>query len=97
MDEHNVSMHVVNVVHLSIARMPLSTLRNIYIEEFVREALEDLEEVIKVGAKWVKDLRLADNQAIMGRSQAIMGRMKHKINQIWKENIYEKDRGIEDI
>src|SRR6218665_2014621 len=50
--------------------MPLSPLLfNIYIEELVREALEDLEEGIKVGGRWIKALRFADDQAMVAKSQ----------------------------
>ena len=45
---------------------PLSpSLFNIYIEEPVREAVEDLEERIMVGGRW----RLADDQAMVAKSQ----------------------------
>ena len=40
---------------------------NIYIEELVREAVEDLEEGIKVGGRWIKALRFADDQAMVYR------------------------------
>jgi len=40
---------------------PLSPLLfNIYIEELVPEAVEDLEEGIKVGGRWIKALKFAD-------------------------------------
>src|SRR6218665_3013274 len=42
---------------------PCTILFNIYIEELVREAVEDLEEGIKVGGRWIKALRFADDQA----------------------------------
>src|SRR6218665_1183429 len=49
---------------------PLSPLLfNIYIEELVREAVEDLEEGIKVGRRWIKALRFADDQAMVAKSQ----------------------------
>jgi len=42
---------------------PLSHLLfNIYIEELIREALENTEEGVKVGGKIVKALRFADDQ-----------------------------------
>src|SRR6218665_3362594 len=45
---------------------PLSPLLfNIYIEELIREALEDIEEGIKVGGKIIKALRFADDQAML--------------------------------
>src|SRR6218665_1601977 len=61
--------------------MPAFTtiLFNIYIEELVREAVEDLEEGIKVGRRWIKALRFADDQAMVPKShkgrQAMMDRL----------------------
>src|SRR6218665_463743 len=48
---------------------PLGLLFNIYIEELVREAVEDLEEGMKVGGRWIKALRFADDQAMVAKSQ----------------------------
>src|SRR6218665_1510786 len=51
---------------------PLSPLLfNIYIEELVREAVEDVEEGIKVGGRWIKALRFAfaNDQAMVAKSQ----------------------------
>src|SRR6218665_984965 len=42
---------------------------NIYIEELVREAVEDLEDGIKVGGRWIKALRFSDDQAMVAKSQ----------------------------
>src|SRR6218665_775786 len=48
---------------------PLSPLLfNIYIEELVREPVEDLEEDIKVGGRWIKALRSADAQVMVAKS-----------------------------
>jgi len=38
---------------------------NMCIEEFVREAAEDLEESIKVGGTWIKALRFAYDQTMI--------------------------------
>ena len=48
-----------------------SHLCNIYIhvEKLVREAIEDLEKGIKVEGRWIKTLRLADDQAMVAKSQ----------------------------
>lgn len=49
---------------------PLSPLLfNIYIEELVREAVENLVAGIKVGERWIKVMRFADDQAMLARSQ----------------------------
>jgi Reverse transcriptase (RNA-dependent DNA polymerase) len=61
---------------------PLSPLLfNIYIEELVREALEDVEEGIKVGGSWIKALRFADDQAMMARSQKGLQDMMNRLNK----------------
>ena len=53
----------------------------IYIEELVREAVDD-KEGVKVGGRWIKALRFADDQVIMARSQrglqTMMNRCKDK-------------------
>jgi len=41
---------------------------NIGIEELVREAAENLEENIKVGGKWIKELRFACDQPMIARN-----------------------------
>ena len=52
---------------------PLSPLLfNIYIEELVREAVDDLEEWIKVGGRSIKALRFSGDQAMMTRSQKVI-------------------------
>jgi len=38
---------------------------NFYIEELIREALQDSEEGVKVGGKSIKALRFADDQAMV--------------------------------
>lgn len=42
---------------------------NINIEEIVREALEEVNEGIKMGGKLVKALKFADDQAMLANSQ----------------------------
>src|SRR6218665_193589 len=45
---------------------PLSSvLFNLYIEELVREALQNSEEGVKMGGKLIKALRFADDQAMV--------------------------------
>src|SRR5688572_26839360 len=62
---------------------PLSPiLFNIYIEEIIRETLEDMEEGIKVGGRMVKALRFADDQAMMASSQEGLQRMMDRLNTI---------------
>jgi len=80
---------------------PLSPLLfNIYIEELVREAVEDMEEGIKVGGRWIKALRFADDQAMLARNQKGLQEMMDRLNTTSTEygmkiNI-KKDKGIED-
>src|ERR1043165_7607201 len=62
---------------------PLSPiLFNIYIEEIVREMLEELEEGVKVGGKMVKALRFADDQAMLAGSQEGLQMMMDRLNRI---------------
>src|SRR6218665_1407542 len=64
-------------------RCPLSPLLfNIYIEELIREALEDTEEGIKVGGKIIKALRFADDQAMLAGSEYDLQRMMDRLNRI---------------
>jgi hypothetical protein len=65
---------------------PLSPLLfNIYIEEIIKEALEDLEEGIKVGGMWIRALRFADDQAMMAGSQEGLQTMMDRLNTTSKE------------
>ncbi|PGH37471.1 MAG: hypothetical protein CRN43_21000, partial [Candidatus Nephrothrix sp. EaCA] len=65
---------------------PLSPLLfNIYIEELIREALEDTEEGIKVGGKIIKALRFADDQAMLAGSEYDLQRMLDRLNRISAE------------
>src|SRR5678816_1970525 len=60
---------------------PLSPLLfNIYIEELVREAVEDMEEGIKVSGRWIKALRFADDQAMLARNQKGLQAMMDRLN-----------------
>src|SRR5688572_16320934 len=62
---------------------PLSPLLfNIYLEELVREAAEDLEEGIKFGGRWITALRFADDQAMISRSQEGLQAMMDRLNAI---------------
>ena len=62
---------------------PLSPiLFNIYIEEIIRETLEEMEEGIKVGGRMVKALRFADDQAMLASSQEGLQRMMDHLNKI---------------
>src|SRR6218665_1694233 len=65
---------------------PLSPLLfNIYIEEHVREAVEDLEEGIKVGGRWIKALRFADDQAMVAKSQKGLQAMMDRLDRTSRE------------
>ena len=41
----------------------------VYAEMMMVEAMEDIEEGIKVGGKWLKDVRFADDQAMVASSE----------------------------
>jgi len=65
---------------------PLSPiLFNIYIEEIVRESLDEMNEGIKVGGKLVKALRFADDQAMLAQNQGGLQRMMDRLNMISME------------
>ena len=65
---------------------PLSPiLFNIYIELIVREALEEMNEGVKVGGRLIKALRFADDQAMMAHSQEGLQRMMDRLNTISTE------------
>jgi Reverse transcriptase (RNA-dependent DNA polymerase)/Endonuclease/Exonuclease/phosphatase family len=62
---------------------PLSPiLFNIYIEEIIRETMEEMEEGIKVGGKRVGALRFADDQAMLAGSQKGLQKMMDRLNEI---------------
>src|SRR6188768_2573554 len=58
---------------------------NIYIEELIQEAMEEVEEGVKVGGKLVKALRFADDQAMLATTQAGLQKMMDKLNLTSKE------------
>src|SRR6218665_462230 len=65
---------------------PLSPLLfNIYIEELVREAVEDLEGGIKVGGRGIKALRFADDQAMVAKSQKGLQAMMDRLDRTSRE------------
>jgi hypothetical protein len=65
---------------------PLSPLLfNIYIEELIREAVDGTEEGIKVGGKWIKALRFADDQAMLAGSEKDLQRMMDRLNATSEE------------
>lgn len=41
---------------------------NLYVEEMMLEAMEGIEEGIKIGGKLLKDVRFADDQAMVASS-----------------------------
>lgn len=60
---------------------PLSPLLfNIYIEELMQEAMEDIEEGVKVGGRLIKALRFADDQAMLATTQEGLQKMMDKLN-----------------
>src|SRR6218665_1890191 len=58
---------------------------NIYKEELVREAVEDLEEGIKVGGRWIKALMFADDQAMVAKSQKSLKTIMDRLDRASKE------------
>src|SRR6218665_887008 len=54
---------------------------NIYIGELAREAVEDLEEGKKVGGRWIKALRFADDQAMVAKSQKGLQTMMDRLDR----------------
>ncbi len=62
---------------------PLSPLLfNIYIEELIREALEKIDEGVKVGGQLVKALRFADDQAMVASNQEGLQRMMNILTEV---------------
>src|SRR6218665_55808 len=55
------------------------------LEELVREAVEDLEEGIKVGGRWIKALRSADDQAMVAKSQIGLQAMMDRLDRTSRE------------
>ena len=65
---------------------PLSPiLFNLYIEELIREALQDTEEGIKVGGKMVKALRFADDQAMLANKEEHLQHIMDELNRTSEE------------
>ena len=65
---------------------PLSPLLfNIYSEEIIKEALEDLEEGIKVGGMRIRALRFAYDQAMMAGSEEGLQTIIDRLNTTSKE------------
>ena len=61
---------------------PLSPiLFNIYIEKIVREALEEVNEGIKVGGRQIKALRFADDQAMLAGGQEGLQKIMDSLNK----------------
>src|SRR6218665_4003161 len=61
---------------------PLSPiLFNLYIEELVREALQDSEEGVTVGGKLIKALRFADDQAMVAGKEDDLQGMMDRLNK----------------
>jgi hypothetical protein len=62
---------------------PLSPLLfNIYIEEVIKSAMDEVEEGVKVGGKLIKALRFADDQAMVADSWEGLQKMIDKLNKI---------------
>jgi len=71
---------------------------NIYVVELVREAVEDLEEGIKVRGKWIKALRLQMIRRWWPKSQKGLQTMMDRldIKRILNEDKHQIDKGTKD-
>ena len=57
---------------------------NIYAEAMIRNSLEDLAEVIKVGGQLIKSVRFADDQAMTASTEAGLQHMMQVTNRVVK-------------
>ena len=65
---------------------PLSPLLfSIYVESMMVEAMEDVEEGIKIGGQWVKDVRFADDQAMVSNTEEGLQLIMNKLNDTAKK------------
>ena len=58
---------------------------NLYVEEMMLEAMEGIEEGIKIGGKLLKDVRFADNQAMVASSEEGLQKIMDGLNRTAKE------------
>ena len=64
---------------------PLSPLLfSIYVEAMIVEAMEDVEEGIKIGGQWLKDVRFADDQAMVANTEEGLQSIMTKLNDTAK-------------
>jgi hypothetical protein len=64
---------------------PLSPLLfSIYIETMMVEAMEDVEEGVKIGGQWLKDVRFADDQAMVSNTEKGLQSIMNKLNDTAK-------------
>src|SRR6476469_1311221 len=60
---------------------PLSTLLfSIYAEMMMKEALENVEEGIRVGGELIKDVKYADEQGMVANTEAGLQNLMHSLN-----------------
>jgi hypothetical protein len=67
---------------------------NIYAEFMMMEAMEGIEEGVKVGGKVVGDVRFADDQGMIASTQRGLQSMMDKLNataEKWDENKHKED------
>ena len=65
---------------------------NLYVEEMMLEAMEGIEEGIKIGGKLLKDVRFADDQAMAASSEEGLQKIMDGLNRTAKE--YEMKKNI---
>jgi hypothetical protein len=64
---------------------PLSPLLfTIYVETMMVEAMEDVEEGVKIGGQWVRDVRFADDQAMVASTEEGLQTIMNKLNETAK-------------
>lgn len=64
---------------------PLSPLLfTIYVETMMVEAMEGVEEGIKIGGQWLKDVRFADDQAMVSSTEEGLQTIMNKLNETAK-------------
>ena len=58
---------------------------SVYTESMMRDTLEDLDVGVKVGGELYKDVRFADDQAMIASTEEGLQRMMNKLNEKSKE------------
>ena len=70
---------------------------SLYADMMKAEALEGVEEGIKVRGRNIQDFRFVDDQAMIGKMQIGLQKIMNKLNKLHKNMTYERDQSHEDI